>query len=485
MAKTSQVTEIIQAMDQATSYAEWLEAAAAHDAATGAEAWRQEEASDHYDAVQMKAERDQLRDLRQRGQGAALAVLLQDSLTRSLGELHTPELYTRALCGTKHLIGAYLDEAEVALRWLAANPVPGVSPADKLARFEQSWRVYGRSALMLSGGATWGFYHLGVVKALFDAGLLPRILSGASTGAMIAAGVCARNDTELAELFADPLQMRLDGLRTVGARQALATGAVLDPAQLDEVLSHNIGEATFAEAFSHSGRALNIVVSPTRTRQKPRLLSHLTAPNVLIAQAAVASSALPGLFPPATLHRRALDGRLEPYGHGERWVDGSLASDLPKRRLARLHNVNHFIVSQTNPYALPFVWHHGQRGVLPTVTGIAASSVRSQGAYAVDLIRRATRPHRGPLGLAVGWAHNLVSQDYRGDIDIHPRFRWALLRKVVGNPTPDELRAFIREGERATWPRLPAIADQTRLGRVFQSVVAQLRDTRAPGATDP
>ncbi|NJN36554.1 MAG: hypothetical protein HC794_05210 [Nitrospiraceae bacterium] len=34
-----------------------------------------------------------------------------------------------------------------------------------------------------------------------------------------------------------------------------------------------------------------------------------------------------------------------PYLDGERWVDGSLHGDLPKQRLSRLHNVNHFIVS--------------------------------------------------------------------------------------------------------------------------------------------
>jgi NTE family protein len=327
---------------------------------------------------------------------------------------------------------------------------------------------------MLSGGATWGFHHLGVVKALFEHGVLPHILSGASTGAMIAAGVCARTDAEIAAMFADTDQIRLDGLLPVGVRRALQDGALLDPAQLLAVLRHNVGDCTFAEAFARSGRALNISVSPTRTRQKPRLLSHLTAPDVLVARAALASSALPGLFPPVVLEARDPSGRVVPYVPSERWVDGSLYEDLPKLRLARLHNVNHFIVSQTNPHVVPFVGHQGQRGLFPAVAGVATSAAHTQSAYAAELARRVTPRSAGPLRQLADRAYALASQDYHGDIDIHPAFRVSLLRKVVANPTRADLAAFIREGERATWPKLAMITDQTRLGRVFQECVAKL-----------
>lgn len=40
-------------------------------------------------------------------------------------------------------------------------------------------------------------YHLGVVKTLFEHGLLPRIISGASVGALVAAIVCVKTDDEL------------------------------------------------------------------------------------------------------------------------------------------------------------------------------------------------------------------------------------------------------------------------------------------------
>lgn len=462
------------ALEHAASYAEWLEAAAAHDALTGASAWRADPASDYYDHALVQKDIAALRTLRQAGDGRGLVAALTASVYRHQTDLGAHELYQTALAGPKYIVRAWLDEAEAALRWLVLNPVAGLGEAEKRRRFEDAAKVYGRSALMLSGGATWGFYHLGVVKAMFGHGVLPDILSGASTGAMVAGGVCVRSDSELAAMFADPDCLRLDGLLPVSPRRALEAGAVLDPARLHEVLRHNIGDWTFAEAFARSGRALNVSVSPTRTRQKPRVLSHLTSPDVLVASAALASSALPGLFPPVVLDQRGADGAVSPYVPSERWVDGSLYSDLPKLRLARLHNVNHFIVSQTNPHVTFFVGEQGRSGVVPTVAGVATATARTQGAYTADVVRRLTPAWGGPVRQAADRAYALVAQDYRGDIEIFPRFRAELLRKVVANPTRAELARFIREGERATWPRLAMIEDQTRIGRVFRACVAAL-----------
>lgn len=42
-------------------------------------------------------------------------------------------------------------------------------------------------------------------------------------------------------------------------------------------------------------------------------------------------------------------------GTQRRWHDGSLENDLPFRQLAEMFNVNHFIVSQTNPHLVPLM----------------------------------------------------------------------------------------------------------------------------------
>jgi len=473
------LTHLSHALEHAEHASEWREVARAFDRATGAAAWQAEDDSPYYDARALRSDILTLRTLRERGEVEALAAALTESLYRHQLELAAPALYQVALVGTKHLVESYLDAAEDTMDWLAHSEQPQVPIAAQLQRFRVAWKVFGRSALLLSGGATLGFHHLGVVKALFEHGLLPDILSGASTGAMIAAGIGARDDAEVSELFANTDQMRLDGLAPVGLRKLRSNGGWLDPARLYAVLQHNIGPRTFAEAHAHSGRTLNISVSATRSRQKPRLLTHLTAPDVLVASAALASSALPGLYPAVELEMRGRDGRTVPYIDGERWTDGSLDGDLPKARMSRLHNVNHFIVSQTNPHVLPFVAHHGRQGLVPIVGGLFSAAARTQGAYAADLLRRATQRSQGPLHLLANQAHTLVSQDYRGNIDIHPRFHWRLYKKVVQNPNRADLACFILEGERSVWPLLSRIHNETRIGRSFQRCIRILEQRTA------
>jgi len=78
----------------------------------------------------------------------------------------------------------------------------GLSPRDKLLFFNELRHAHGRTALMLSGGASMGLHHLGVAKALLDANLLPRVLSGVSAGAIIASILGSFTDGELRSIFA-------------------------------------------------------------------------------------------------------------------------------------------------------------------------------------------------------------------------------------------------------------------------------------------
>lgn len=462
-------------LDSATTYAQWHDAACELDKLSGAEAWRDDDDSDAYHADLLREQRETMARLRREGRAIELSHALTHSLYRNLSDIQSPQLYETALAGTKRLVSAYLDECESSLAFLAASDAFAVQ--EKLQRFEQAERVFGRSALTLSGGATFGFYHFGVVKGLFDHGLLPDVISGSSSGAMIAAGVCARNDEELAAMYDDLSTVRLDGLLPVGLKQWWRSGALMASEQLHDVLRHNVGEATFAEAYAHSGRTLCISVSPTRVRQKPRLLTRLTAPDVLITSGALASSALPGFFPPVVLEMRDGDGDVVPYIATERWVDGSIDGDLPKVRLARLHNINHFIVSQTNPHVLPMAQlRGGASGARPALTGFATSVARNQGAGVVDLLRRVSGG--GTVGRLSTQLHNVVSQDYSGDIDIFPRFQPHMYRKVMSNPTRADLDFFILEGQRAVWPRIAMIHEHTRISRAFDRCLRQIRGQR-------
>ncbi|MFT4623372.1 MAG: TAG lipase/steryl ester hydrolase/phospholipase A2/LPA acyltransferase [Myxococcota bacterium] len=462
--------DAFRALGEARSYAAWRAAADEVDRRVGADAWRAEDDSPFYDAQLLRAHLDELRSLRTSGPMVRLAARLDESLYRHLGDLSAPDLYTTAYAGTKHVVEAYLDEVERCMEHIAASDTGQVGRAEKRARFQRAADNFGRTALLLSGGATLGWYHLGVCKALHDQRLLPTVISGSSMGAMVAAGLCSRDDDELDALFADPSAVELYGLEALGPAEAIRRRAVYDPEVMLAAIRHNVGEFTFAEAHARSGRVLNIHVSPVRSRQKPRLLNHLTAPDLLIAESALASSAIPGAFPPATLMRREPGGRVVPYLPTERWIDGSMHGDLPKLRLSRLLNVNHFVVSQTNPHVLPLARVGRASGLLPFTVGLTARSARSTAATAIEVARQLS--FATPAGPWLDLAHSLATQDWGGDIDVHPPFDPRMFRKLMGNATPDDLAVFIREGERAAWPHIEHIRQQTRIARTFEAILA-------------
>ena len=156
----------------------------------------------------------------------------------------------------------------------------------------------------------------------------------------------------------------------------------------------------------------------------------------------------------------------------ETWIDGSLKGDLPMRRMSRLHNVNHFIVSQVNPHVAPVRRVTGKRGVLPVVSGVIVSSLRTQLTHQLELARDLTKNTRiyGPLDVA----HSLADQPYGGDIDIHPRLRPVALLRAFSNISHDELLRHIYEGERATWPMLARVRDQTCVSRAMDAAIKRL-----------
>jgi len=459
-------------MGSPDDYAAWRKEAEAATDRVGAEAWRADPQSTVYDAVLLREQTEELTRTREARNAGALIPLLQEALYRHLGELADPRLYAVTPLGTKHVVEAFYAEVLACIEYLADPDETGLGLAFTLAGFRRAAHIFGRSALMLSGGATLGFFHLGVVKALSVQGLLPDVLSGASMGALIACGTGVRTDKELEALFDDPRAIRTDAIKRFPGRRAAAERAVYDPSRLEEVVAHNCGDYTFQEAHGRSGRTVSISVSPTRERQKPRVLCHFTSPNVLMNSAAVASAAIPGAFPGATLRQRLPSGKSAPYMGTETWIDGSLKGDLPMRRLSRLHNVNHFIVSQVNPHVAPVRKVTGRQGVLPFVSRAVVSSVRTQLAHQLGLARSFTK--RTALYGAIDVAYSLAEQPYGGDIDIHPRLRPIALLRTLSNISHKELLQHIHEGERATWPLLARVRDQTCVSRALDAAIRQL-----------
>lgn len=470
-------------MRQANSYQSWCDLAQELDRLEGNDAWREEPTSPHYDHELIAEHLQLMRRYRVDGNLPALRRLIEESLHRNLGDLSNPLLYEYSHYGTKLLIESYLDEVEFTLDWLCDTPLPGFTDKLKLATVREALRVFGRSALILSGGGALGLFHLGVVKTLWELDLLPNIISGASMGAIVAGGACVRNDDEIHEIWSDLHNIHRRAVRIQSLKGVLKDGCLFAPEQLYEHIEANLADMTFQEAYKHSGRVLNIAVSPTRHRQKPRLLNHLTSPQVLINHAAVASCSLPALFPPAGLLRRGPDGEVQPYIQGEMWIDGSLHGDVPIMRLSRLHNVNHYIVSQANIHVVPFAGIKGREGILSTVAELAASGAHAQSQQLLGLARRRLRG--GLWNPTMEWMHALLNQNYAGDINIHPRMKTRDLLRVMKNPSLKELQAYVTGGERATWPKVAMIRNQTRMSRVMERCIKRLETRLKNAPTTP
>lgn len=122
-------------------------------------------------------------------------MLVRRGLSRNFAGIGADDLFLHSLVGTKHLIEEYVEEVDGALRDIFSSSALPLS--ERIELCANMRRVYGRTALMLSGGATLGMYHLGVLKALHEHKLLPRIFSGASAGSLMASLVCCKY--ELAE----------------------------------------------------------------------------------------------------------------------------------------------------------------------------------------------------------------------------------------------------------------------------------------------
>ena len=165
-------------------------------------------------------------------------------------------MYRHTHVGTKYLIDEYITEVTSLLNYLCDNDIPELPYAEKMMFFRHTGQSFGRSALMLSGGANMGMFHIGVIKALREQKLLPRVISGSSAGSVMAALLGTRNNAELDALFRGE-RMDFHSWRRLGFREMVRQKSIMDIRQLEKFLRANIGEYTFEEAFKKTKRIIN------------------------------------------------------------------------------------------------------------------------------------------------------------------------------------------------------------------------------------
>lgn len=199
----------------------------------------------------------------------------------------------------------------------------------------------------------------------------------------------------------------------------------------------NLGDITFQEAFDNFGYILNVTVTGTSEYDEDRLLNYLTAPNVMVWSAVAASCAIPFIFGATDLFCKGTDGSIKPYTlMNRKFLDGSIAHDLPMNKLSVFFNVNNFIVSQTNPWVIPFMdyteYFRTTSNQFIIRLLIILQRIKS---FIVSEIK-----HRvGQIGFifpgAITKFFNLATQSYVGNITIWPVPSLSTYLRILENPT--------------------------------------------------
>ncbi|KAF3777913.1 Triacylglycerol lipase [Nymphaea thermarum] len=468
-------------MRSALTYDEWAHAAKMLDRETS-----RPSDSDLYDADLVRHRVTELRNRRRDGSLRDVVFCLRADLVRNLGNMCNPELH-RGRLHVPALIQDYIDEVSAQLRMVCDSDSDELPLEERLAFLHEARHAFGRTALLLSGGASLGAFHVGVVKTLVENRLLPRIVAGSSVGSIVAAIVGTRTWPELQTFFRDSWHSlkffdQLGGVFTV-VRRVMTHGALHEIRQLQRMLRHITSNLTFQEAYDMTGRILGVTVCSPRRHEPPRCLNYLTSPNVVIWSAVTASCAFPGLFEAQELMAKDLNGELVPYhrpvldgpeaaaSEQRRWRDGSLESDLPIVHLKELFNVNHFIVSQANPHIVPLL---RLKDLVRSIGGQFAAKL----AHLTEMEVKHRCNQVLELGFPLGGLAKLFAQDWEGDVTVVMPATLSQYSKIIQNPTYVDLQKAANQGRRCTWEKLSAIKANCGIELVLDECVAYLNHMR-------
>ncbi|KAI3427163.1 hypothetical protein D9Q98_007100 [Chlorella vulgaris] len=469
-----QKRRLLWRMAASRSYFEWSIHAAKLDSLEGVDQqqrWGRE--TRMYDRKLLREKVAHLRKVRAGGVVGDQMFALRADLLRNLGNITNSALHEHFPV-IPEPIREYIEEVKAQLEEVANSP--DLPLEEKAAFLKETRHAFGRTALVLSGGGSLGAFHLGVVKALLEHGMLPRVLAGSSVGSVVCALVSTRTDSELAAMLATSqlAEFDLSFFSSATAPQLVGHLLARDTQQRDhgvliKRLRSMLGDLTFMQAFQQTGRVLNVSVTAADTNEPPRLLNYLTAPHVVIWSAVACSSAFPGLHHPQELLARNAVGNLvsfssEAVGGGEgsrQWRDGSLEEDLPMRGLSEMFSVNHFIVSQTNPHIVPFL---NLKRHLGTAGAVAESEFKHRCKQLVEVL---------PGWVPSKWLR-VFSQQWEGDVTIVLPHTFLQMWKALVNPSNADLQRAVRQGELSTWAKLSAIQCNCGIEATLDACIQQV-----------
>ncbi len=482
MTDSNTLTSLDEAIKNAANYSEYRDACEAHDELSGADEWKAKDVCKQYDYRLIRKRTQRIKLARSRNDALGLMSIMHEGLHGNLGNIANPALKNSAKLGTKNLIQEFIDQVVEGLEFIYHADEREVDFYEKLSFFEETAHAFGRSCLMLSGGAGLGFFHGGVVKSLAEHDLLPDVVSGASAGSIIASLVATRTNEELLQAL-EPQNIH-EKFSQWRLWQGLGNKSILDSTNLENALIELFDVITFEEAYRKTGRHVTVTVSPYELHQFSRILNAKTSPNAIITQAVRASCAIPLVFSPVQLKAKNQAGEIIPYIPNRRFVDGSVMADMPFKQLSRLYGVNHSIVSQTNPIAVPFLARDKRdtTGILALTWRHLANLSKANSIFAFDVLEEMIPNKNAKLGIHK--IRSIIDQQYVGDINILPKRGFASLKHIFANPSQKSIEKLIDGAERATWSQLDNIKRNTIISKTLRTCLKQLKQREARVLTE-
>lgn len=482
---------------RAISYDQWATCSKRMDHILGLDSWKLDQSTTQsnmlYDYKLLVQLTTKMKLLRESNNFAELLYLIRTTWIRNFANINNINLYTHCNLGTKKTIENYITESQLCIDTLLNQDT--LDKSYLLSILRQTKRNIGKTALVLSGGATFGLFHIGVIAVLFEANLIPKIISGTSAGAIVASIFCVHTKSEIPNLLANVLNMEFNIFKDnkstsedtlIKLSRLLKGGHWFENKYLKATMIEFLGDLTFREAYYRTGKILNITVSPASNFKQQGLLNNLTAPNVLIWSAVCASCSVPGVFPATPLFEKdSKTGETKIWlgnnFNDTKFVDGSVDNDLPISRLSEMFNIDHIIACQVNPHVFPLL-----KNSLSCVGGQVqnewSSSLRTKLAYCYSAMNNEILHYLDILtevGLApnvMNKLYSVLSQNYSGDITILPDLSMlSQSYELLRNPTREFLLLETMLGARATWPKLSMIRTTCSQEFMLDHAIATLR----------
>lgn len=471
-------------MKEATTYNSWKKHAIIVDDLENKAEWKSKKQSSLYDYLEVEQALIKLRQKREMKDIQGHLSLLSTLLVKNIYSINSSYLYSYCNYSTKDIINDFLNQVHSDLDYILKLPEDKLPLMKKLDFFNEAKHSYGRTALMLSGGAIFGLYHIGIIVTLLENNLLPQVICGSSVGSIIAGAICCLDYNELLsfltrrhEDYDGPFHLKNynDGLFKKIFR-LVTCGAVREIEVLKDYLRELYGDITFKEAYLKTGRILNVSVTGYKEHDHSKILNYITSPNVLVFSACAASSASPILFKPSELLYKNEYGQIVPLMTSykiKKYIDGSLSADIPMKRLGELFNVNTFIVSQVNPWVIPFLDEEDEKKNFFKRKKLSIWTLMKK--LIISEIRHRIKQVQGVLSYPYSIFLNLITQDYVGDITIFPEFCFKDLLHLVSNPTGLDFHRFKINGNKRVFQKICLIESTVKTELILEKCFLKLK----------